>query len=264
MLIVQGKTNWKLLVVVIILTATAVGGFFVWQNEKIVSPVEEMKYCENANDCTPVSCGCKCNGCGGFDYQDVINKKFVEEWYSQQNCLKPTICLQVCCQPTTIGCENNRCVAKRGDANLDEEFNLKFGEVVLIKNENLKIEFLNVFEDSRCPSDVQCIWTGQVKISLSVHKNDQKNLGVYEFTMQAGSPVVQNIEGYAIKLISVNPYPVSTKKIEKSEYSLTLFVSKEEGICKNLCGDGICQEVVCLAIGCPCAETKESCPQDCE
>jgi hypothetical protein len=33
--------------------------------------------------------------------------------------------------------------------------------------------------------------------------------------------------------------------------------------CKNLCGDGTCQEIVCLAIGCPCSETSESCPQDC-
>ncbi|PIU21068.1 MAG: hypothetical protein COT15_04195 [Candidatus Diapherotrites archaeon CG08_land_8_20_14_0_20_34_12] len=33
--------------------------------------------------------------------------------------------------------------------------------------------------------------------------------------------------------------------------------------CKDLCGDGICQEIVCQAIGCPCAETEESCPQDC-
>jgi len=36
-----------------------------------------------------------------------------------------------------------------------------------------------------------------------------------------------------------------------------------EEACKNLCGDGVCQEIVCMAIGCPCAETKESCPQDC-
>lgn len=33
--------------------------------------------------------------------------------------------------------------------------------------------------------------------------------------------------------------------------------------CEDLCGDGICQEVVCTAIGCPCAETPESCPKDC-
>jgi len=39
---------------------------------------------------------------------------------------------------------------------------------------------------------------------------------------------------------------------------------REERNCKDLCGDGICQEIVCMAIGCPCAETPESCPQDCE
>lgn len=33
--------------------------------------------------------------------------------------------------------------------------------------------------------------------------------------------------------------------------------------CKDLCGDKVCQEVVCMAIGCPCAETLENCVQDC-
>lgn len=37
-----------------------------------------------------------------------------------------------------------------------------------------------------------------------------------------------------------------------------------ERFCKDLCGDGTCQEVVCLAVGCPCSETPESCPQDCK
>jgi len=34
--------------------------------------------------------------------------------------------------------------------------------------------------------------------------------------------------------------------------------------CKDLCGDGVCEEVVCMAIGCPCPETPENCPQDCK
>lgn len=36
-----------------------------------------------------------------------------------------------------------------------------------------------------------------------------------------------------------------------------------EEACEDLCGDGICQEVVCLGVGCPCPETPESCPEDC-
>ncbi|MDH4359026.1 MAG: hypothetical protein OEV37_03800 [Candidatus Berkelbacteria bacterium] len=33
--------------------------------------------------------------------------------------------------------------------------------------------------------------------------------------------------------------------------------------CVNKCGDGTCQREVCLACGCPCAETRKTCPQDC-
>jgi len=41
-------------------------------------------------------------------------------------------------------------------------------------------------------------------------------------------------------------------------------IPPEEPTCKDLCGDGICQEFVCMAIGCPCAESPASCPQDCK
>ncbi len=33
--------------------------------------------------------------------------------------------------------------------------------------------------------------------------------------------------------------------------------------CKDLCGDGACQEIVCMAVGCPCAESPKKCPEDC-
>ena len=39
---------------------------------------------------------------------------------------------------------------------------------------------------------------------------------------------------------------------------------KYESACKDTCGDGECAEIVCMAVGCPCAETKDSCPQDCK
>jgi len=33
--------------------------------------------------------------------------------------------------------------------------------------------------------------------------------------------------------------------------------------CADRCGDGQCQEIVCMAVGCPCPETPKSCPKDC-
>ena len=34
--------------------------------------------------------------------------------------------------------------------------------------------------------------------------------------------------------------------------------------CKDLCGDGVCQEIVCMALGCPCPENADTCPKDCK
>ena len=39
--------------------------------------------------------------------------------------------------------------------------------------------------------------------------------------------------------------------------------TNDKTICEDRCGDGECQEFVCMAIGCPCVENKESCPEDC-
>jgi hypothetical protein len=39
---------------------------------------------------------------------------------------------------------------------------------------------------------------------------------------------------------------------------------KPERACKDLCGNGTCEEIVCMAIGCPCAESHASCPADCK
>jgi hypothetical protein len=37
-----------------------------------------------------------------------------------------------------------------------------------------------------------------------------------------------------------------------------------EKVCKDMCGDGVCQELVCMAVGCPCPETPATCPIDCK
>lgn len=38
----------------------------------------------------------------------------------------------------------------------------------------------------------------------------------------------------------------------------------EGAACKDVCGNGQCEEIVCMAVGCPCAESPQSCPQDCK
>ncbi len=66
----------------------------------------------------------------------------------------------------------------------------------------------------------------------------------------------ENVEIYGIKFKDVYDFELMYN------YSL-VEKGSENKTCKDMCGDGICQEIVCMAIGCPCPETPETCPQDC-
>lgn len=110
---------------------------------------------------------------------------------------------------------------------LNIPFKLNINQTAVIGSENLKITFLNVTEDSRCPSDVQCIWEGQAKVQISILKDDQ-NIGTFYLTKRAGHDElsVLSVKGYSITLEKVDPYPVSTKKTEAQDYVIVLKIKK--------------------------------------
>lgn len=35
-------------------------------------------------------------------------------------------------------------------------------------------------------------------------------------------------------------------------------------LCVDHCGNGECEEIVCMELNCPCAETADNCPADCK
>jgi|GEM_PF-6885376 len=73
---------------------------------------EMFRQCASRSDCVSVGCSCNCSGCGGFSYEDVINKKYVDAWYEKEDCKPAQACPEVCCSPRTIECENKICVVK--------------------------------------------------------------------------------------------------------------------------------------------------------
>jgi len=114
--------------------------------------------------------------------------------------------------------------------NLNEQFNLKIDQAVIIESESLKVKFLEVTEDSRCPSDVTCIWAGRVGVLLNI-SIDNNNLGDIKLMNGADSQKldIKDINGYSIRLVKVDPYPISTKEIKPSDYIISLIISKSIG-----------------------------------
>lgn len=109
---------------------------------------------------------------------------------------------------------------------LDTPFQLHIDQSAFIEREDLRITFLDVTEDSRCPSTVTCIWAGEVTVVVSIFKNDQ-SLGTINLTIEPFDDLaVKNVGDYSVKLLKVEPYPEDLTEIDLSDYRATFVVSK--------------------------------------
>jgi len=103
---------------------------------------------------------------------------------------------------------------------LNVVFELKSQQYAEIQAENLRITFLEVSEDSRCPADVTCVWAGMVNLKFNISQDQEK-----EITLSSNN-ITTVFDKYQIQLIDVKPYPVSTKTIKAEDYIAVLKVTK--------------------------------------
>jgi hypothetical protein len=108
---------------------------------------------------------------------------------------------------------------------LNRNFKLKAGQRVNLRGTNLRIKFLTVETDSRCPSDVKCVWAGNAAVQFQL-SNGRGNKTVTLNT--GGANFVSEVEyrDYKVKLVDLSPYPRSDRQVAASDYAATLFVSK--------------------------------------
>ena len=110
-------------------------------------------------------------------------------------------------------------------ANLGQEFSLSMGQTVSIQDEELKLKFLEVISDSRCPKDVTCVWQGQASCLVEITYLES----LYKVTLvQPGLPEEPSqidFKEYVIKF-NLTPYPEAGKEIKKNDYQLQLVVTR--------------------------------------
>ncbi len=130
---------------------------------------------------------------------------------------------------TLTGCQSHEAHADPVETGLDQEFGLHGGQEARISDENLSLRFTDVLEDSRCPAQVECFWTGQARIAV-VATQPQAEPTTLEFnTNPAPGQTRQTVEvgDYTVELKSLDPYPQTPDDATALEdYSATLSVRK--------------------------------------
>jgi hypothetical protein len=86
---------------------------------------------------------------------------------------------------------------------------------------NLSITLNEITQDSRCPVNVQCIWAGEVKVSVIFSYGSQ----IEAKNISSNDPSYL-FAGYLISIASVSPVKKSGEEISAREYRITFGVKK--------------------------------------
>lgn len=110
-------------------------------------------------------------------------------------------------------------------------FEIKPGQKVSPQGVDFSITFVSVVEDSRCPRGVQCIWPGNVKITLTLSERDCEDAEVRLNTYR--EPRTIRHRGRDIKITGVEPPKLQDKRIRPEDYVVTLEISGEQKAAPN-------------------------------
>lgn len=109
-------------------------------------------------------------------------------------------------------------------AQLNKPITIKINRQKTVVKKELTIKFLALVEDSRCPTDAQCIQAGSARIRVKVEGGKRAPL-ISELITGTKSNTIR-FAGYAIKLIDLNPKPATNIRINRNGYTATFTIGK--------------------------------------
>jgi hypothetical protein len=81
------------------------------------------------------------------------------------------------------------------------------------------VKFVGIDSDSRCPSDVACVWAGEVIVRFTVRKDGRTQ----ELSIKANASLP--VEGFVVAVLEVLPPRSSSQRIAPADYRVTLKVT---------------------------------------
>ena len=106
------------------------------------------------------------------------------------------------------------------DVRLDERVTLAIGEEAVVASASLRVLFMEVVEDSRCPTQVTCVWEGRARVSLLVTQAGAEHAVVLH--APPGSPRAVEVGGYRVEVQDLLPVPETSEGVEADRYRLVL------------------------------------------
>lgn len=121
------------------------------------------------------------------------------------------------------GCGNPTVPGQSADFALlsaSQEIVLEYGEDVFLEGSVLRVSFNEVLEDSRCPTDVTCVWEGNGKVIIGIAAGmGTTHALVLNTSLEPRSAVWSGIR---VTLLELNPAPHAGSEIPPESYTVRL------------------------------------------
>ena len=83
------------------------------------------------------------------------------------------------------------------------EFTLRVGETATIADTGLRVGYLKLIEDSRCPPEVTCVWEGDAVVRVSLIVAGETEPAIRELHTYDNLPQHAEQAGYRVELLEV-------------------------------------------------------------
>ncbi len=123
------------------------------------------------------------------------------------------------------GCGRHQPAPSAPGVPLGQEFTLAPGAFVSIEGTGVSVMFEGVEADSRCPTDVVCVWEGDAVVAVRVASGGEP-AARYTLHTARSQPTDAAHGGYRIRLVSLAPAPTSEAPPAAGAYRVTLVVSR--------------------------------------
>jgi hypothetical protein len=130
--------------------------------------------------------------------------------------------LVVLCLLSATACDENSLAGPT--VALNQRFTLAPSEVAVVRDVDVRVEFVDVTGDSRCPADAVCIQGGDALVRIRVSSGSSSS----SYELHTGDLNRASIVHGSVKiaLVELQPYPFSSRTIAPGDYRATLTASR--------------------------------------
>ena len=110
---------------------------------------------------------------------------------------------------------------------MGQEFTLRVGQQAAVEGQGFTVKFASVVNDSRCPTDVTCVWAGNAEVLIEAKASGSSAVLKLNTNGGANFPKEGRHGKYSVRLVGLSPHPRKDGGIKATDYVATLVIRKE-------------------------------------